>query len=149
MNGRKLGSISDIANFITAGNALFSLKNTKNGNHITYKVTVAENKPDFWFVKVLTGSDNKSDYTYLGTLRKNGAVSGLSLNFTHGVKSPIGKDAKTSVTAAWFFDKLNTKNLPPALEVWHEGKCCRCARTLTVPESIDAGIGPECMKKNS
>lgn len=27
------------------------------------------------------------------------------------------------------------------------GRCCRCNRTLTVPESIEAGIGPECASK--
>lgn len=30
------------------------------------------------------------------------------------------------------------------IEVWHEGRCGRCARRLTVPESILIGIGPEC-----
>ena len=32
------------------------------------------------------------------------------------------------------------------LEVWHEGRCGRCNRALTVPESIASGIGPECAK---
>jgi hypothetical protein len=30
------------------------------------------------------------------------------------------------------------------LEVWHEGRCGRCGRALTVPESVERGIGPEC-----
>jgi hypothetical protein len=32
-------------------------------------------------------------------------------------------------------------------KVHHEGRCGRCGRTLTVPESIESGIGPECAKK--
>ena len=28
---------------------------------------------------------------------------------------------------------------------WHEGRCGRCGRKLTVPESIEAGYGPECI----
>jgi hypothetical protein len=28
--------------------------------------------------------------------------------------------------------------------VWHEGRCGRCGRKLTVPESIESGFGPEC-----
>jgi hypothetical protein len=28
----------------------------------------------------------------------------------------------------------------------HEGKCGRCGRLLTVPSSIESGIGPECSK---
>lgn len=34
--------------------------------------------------------------------------------------------------------------IPPSLEVWHEGRCGRCGRALTVPESIASGIGPVC-----
>jgi hypothetical protein len=33
------------------------------------------------------------------------------------------------------------------VEFWHEGKCCRCGRKLTVPASIASGIGPECATK--
>jgi len=29
----------------------------------------------------------------------------------------------------------------------HEGKCGRCGRKLTVPLSIETGIGPECASK--
>lgn len=32
------------------------------------------------------------------------------------------------------------------VEIWHEGKCGRCGRQLTVPESIESGFGPECVK---
>jgi hypothetical protein len=42
----------------------------------------------------------------------------------------------------------------PDAEVMHVGKCCKCRRLLTTPESIQRGIGPECSgekrkKKNS
>lgn len=30
------------------------------------------------------------------------------------------------------------------VEVWHEGSCGRCGRKLTVPSSIETGLGPEC-----
>ena len=32
----------------------------------------------------------------------------------------------------------------PNAEVMHANKCCKCRRTLTTPESIVKGIGPEC-----
>jgi hypothetical protein len=35
--------------------------------------------------------------------------------------------------------------LPSGWEFRHEGRCGRCGRTLTVPESIDSGFGPECI----
>src|ERR1019366_4832357 len=47
---------------------------------------------------------------------------------------------------AWnyLWDRVLRGLLPANLEVWHEGKCGRCGRKLTVPESIERGIGPEC-----
>ena len=40
---------------------------------------------------------------------------------------------------------LTTKAaLPKTVEVWHEGICGRCGRKLTVPESVERGLGPEC-----
>jgi hypothetical protein len=38
------------------------------------------------------------------------------------------------------------KFLPECIEIWHEGKCGKCGRQLTVPSSIETGIGPECIK---
>ncbi|MGQ4872128.1 MAG: DUF6011 domain-containing protein, partial [Candidatus Thorarchaeota archaeon] len=32
--------------------------------------------------------------------------------------------------------------LPEKVRIWHEGKCGRCGRRLTVPESIESGYGP-------
>jgi hypothetical protein len=35
--------------------------------------------------------------------------------------------------------------LGATLEFWHEGRCGRCGRRLTVPDSIASGYGPECV----
>jgi hypothetical protein len=40
---------------------------------------------------------------------------------------------------------LRAKIKMPNLEIWHEGRCGRCGRKLTVPESIHNGYGPECI----
>jgi hypothetical protein len=46
----------------------------------------------------------------------------------------------------YVLNKLKTNKLPEFVEVWHEGKCGKCGRALTVPSSILTGIGPECSK---
>ncbi len=38
-------------------------------------------------------------------------------------------------------------DLPKGVEVWHEGGCCQCAHKLTVPASIELGLGPDCAAK--
>ena len=47
----------------------------------------------------------------------------------------------------WFLNRIEADKPTDGFEFWHEGKCGRCGRKLTVPESIEAGIGPECAGK--
>lgn len=45
----------------------------------------------------------------------------------------------------WVWDKIRYGgDLPKVVEVWHEGGCCRCAHKLSVPASIEMGMGPDC-----
>ncbi len=133
----------DAAKFVLAGNATFTLRSLKTGVRYTYKVQQgeAENgaKQDRWFVKYLTGTDNESDYTYLGMIR-NG-------KFMLTQKSKLPWTAVPVVAFNWAFEHLISGQSLPNTEVWHAGKCGRCGRKLTVPESIASGYGPECASK--
>ena len=122
--------------FILGGNATFTLHNTLKGTHLTFKVQQSKQEKDLFFVKVLTGSDNEADYTYLGLIKNN--------IYWHGRKSRISRDAISARAFEWFWS--NISRLPDGLQVMHNGRCGRCGRTLTVPESIASGFGPECIK---
>lgn len=123
--------------FAQAGNARLTIVSKKTGARFTYRVRrPAEDKP--WFVQVLTGSDNESDYTFFGTIFPNG-------EFRHSRKSSIGPEAPSAVGFQWFWNHLAHDHLPESVEVHHEGRCGRCGRALTVPESIESGFGPECI----
>jgi len=54
----------------------------------------------------------------------------------------------TAIKAFRFAMLVVAGNIPatmyPTAEVMHANKCCKCRRTLTTPESITKGIGPEC-----
>ena len=39
------------------------------------------------------------------------------------------------------------KPLPEPARIFHMGRCGRCGRALTVPSSIESGLGPECAAK--
>lgn len=145
MKSHKLQS-KDMMPFILGGKALFTIRNNKTGTRFTYKVQCPKDKKpedaDIYFVKLLTGTDNENSYRYIGYVRK--AERPL---FYYGVKSKISKDAKGVTAFEHVFNQLLSLNKTHAdLEIWHEGKCCRCGRTLTVPESIEDGIGPECKR---
>lgn len=142
----RLDGLPALFAFILAGNARFTLVSPKTGQRFTYRVRAAQQEGDRrFFVSVLTGADNESSYTYLGTVfpPKPGAERG---DFGHGRKSTIGKGAPSAKAFAWFWSLIQAGANPPC-EVWHCGKCGRCGRALTVPESIASGIGPECAKK--
>lgn len=131
-----MAHITDARAFILAGNAIFTLRNTTTGNRFTYRIQVCDDKPTLFFVSVLTGPDNTSAYSYLGLIRE--------ACYTHGRKSRLAVDAQAAVVFQWFWQHLD--RLPACVQVHHEGRCGRCGRLLTVPESIESGFGPECTR---
>lgn len=128
----------DAIEYALAGNAIVTLASRRSGSHYTFKVRAAKNANDLFFVNLLTGPDNTADYTYLGTVRAG------SFGLTR--KSRLTEDSIPVRAFRYFFEHATQGDLPPALEVRHEGRCGRCGRLLTVPESLDRGIGPECAK---
>ena len=96
------------------------------------------------FVSLLNGQDNESSYMYLGYIR----TSQAGPVYFHGHrKSKIGEDAPSAKAFEWMWRRIVVDLLPSSLDIWHEGRCGRCARLLTVPESIASGFGPECIGK--
>lgn len=129
--------------FITAGNATFTIRSTVSGNRFTYKATAsADNR--VLFIKLLTGNDNESDYTYMAHISKNDGLSGLNRG-----KTSISINAPAYIAFNFVFWNCIRMRHMNNLEIWHEGRCCRCGRKLTVPESVASGIGPECAGKTN
>lgn len=143
-DGHRITDVAHAKQFVFAGKAIFTLKSAKSGKHITFKVkkpqTKSERGPSH-FVSVLDHADGTGGYSYLGV------ISGG--RFELGRKSPYcgQADAPQVTGAAWLFAQLMHNRLPDQCELWHEGRCGRCGRRLTVPESIASGIGPECAQK--
>lgn len=144
-----VGQLTDpeaIWKFVLGGNAVFTLKSLKTEKRYTYKVRRVEDaRGGVWFVDVLKGADNEGDFGYIGQIyeREHGNFPW----YTRGKKCwPAYYGA--SEAFAWFSHKLfEVEVLPPTLEFWHTGRCGRCNRKLTVPESVASGFGPECIGK--
>lgn len=140
--------------FITAGKAKFTLEvpayfqtqhNTKS--HYTYEVRrkeASDKWPEAYFVSLLSGPNNETDYRYLGMLNPSTGYVKLTK------KSCCGKDAMAyrlldrALLNIW--NGQSERVEAAGFKLHHEGYCGRCGRTLTVPESIESGIGPECAK---
>lgn len=123
--------------FILAGKSTFTLKNNKTESRFTYKVSKCKDKQKegLFFVKAHVNSA----YQYIGYISNN--------SFRYGSKSHLQKtDLSVTAFEVCFNNILSQRKFHSSLEVWHEGRCGRCGRILTVPESIISGIGPECAK---
>lgn len=126
--------------FLFAGNATLTALSKKTGRHFTYKIRRADDGRVF-FVSWLHGPENESDYAYMGVISQGDEST---LRLTH--KSRATEQAECVKAFRYVLNAIHAPALPEQLELRHEGHCGRCGRTLTVPESIDRGIGPECAK---
>lgn len=146
----QLSTVESAKRFIFAGTATVTFESRKTGNHFTYKIDQVENQsanqPIRFFIKLLAGQDNESDYTYMGMLVPDRSdISKYSFITTKA--SRVTLEAPSVVALNWVLKALNENRLPASLNIWHEGRCGRCGRKLTVPESIANGIGPECARQ--
>ena len=142
----------DALKFLKGGNATITLTSAKSGEHFTFKVQrptrtteaggkVRDHDADVFFVKGLHGSpDVWEDWHFVGTLFEND----LTLRQKRGSHPSEKSDSFKALE--WTLGWLREGRIPSDLTIQHEGSCCRCGRTLTHPESIESGIGPECAK---
>lgn len=140
MTEAKLKPGAELA-FIHAGKATFTVRSLKTGARYTYRVTRGkerENQPAVYFVKLLTGPDNNTQYTYMGMLRGGQFKLTKASRYTAGALPVVG--------FSWVYERLTAGRSPSNVEIWHAGHCGRCGRQLTVPESVEAGYGPECIQ---
>jgi hypothetical protein len=69
--------------------------------------------------------------------------------YRHSAKSKIGFSAVSNKVIEWFFQHyFKNPNGYKTIKVYHSGKCGKCGRKLTTPESIKSGLGPYCGKRN-
>ena len=132
--------------FVLGGRAVFTLENAKTGNRFTYRVSLAPEtipgKVRPYFVAVLTGPDNTANYQYLGCIWDK-----ANPRYIHGAKSRVSSEAPSAKAFAWFVRRGIGTHLPEGVTLYHEGRCGRCGRALTVPESVRTGMGPICSEK--
>lgn len=132
-------------NFLTAGKAEFSVsvpeewaaqRGTKS--HYTFLIKKTNN---VYFVRTKRGSEflyhglyNPDEGTVLLTRRSQFQHGDWETKIIRGVVRAIHQNRENDILdAGW--------------DVMHVGKCGKCRRKLTDPESLARGIGPECYRR--
>jgi Family of unknown function (DUF6011) len=138
-------SVEQIKAFLFAGKATITLESAKTGKHFTYKIRKPWENKEQWFVDLLIGSNNESDFSYLGMITTE---SGFSLaQFKETKKSTVDNRAPSFRGFQYMLHYINKEEMPQQMLIYHEGRCGRCNRKLTVPESIESGFGLECIQQ--
>ena len=133
----------DAWRFMHEGNAILTVANETSGRRFTFRLTEGKLKDKTLFVRVLSGPDNYVNYSLIGK------VDGFT--FTPAQSPDLHQPSIKAF--AWLYRTLAKVNhqgtwldWPKPVKLFHVGRCGRCGRRLTVPESIRSGIGPECIK---
>ena len=124
--------------YILAGRAILTVKSERSGNHFTYKVKAANDTKNAYFVSVKNSSDG---FLYMGMLK---SFMG-NWDFILTPKSKVGKDASSFKVFKYIVDRYINAYYPHnEMTLLHSGKCAKCGRELTEPDSLRIGLGPVC-----
>jgi len=150
-----------IQDFIFAGNATFTIRNTQTGVRFTYKIRKSKTNATKFYVNNLRGPEI---FAKMGVIMNADKQYYLPFDWKEKIQM-ARRNFATLYPGQPFPEKQYTqKNMPMSLkmfikfldwykgnvesianhEIWHEGICGKCGRPLTVPESIERGLGPVC-----
>jgi len=135
-------AVENLIKFLTAGNATFTIESEKTQKYYTYKITRKEsneyNKPGefIYFCSVMSGGADQ--YSYMAVFDPET----FGLRFT--AKSKFNMESPAVKAILYFFNGLREGKIQEHLKVYHAGRCGKCGRELTDPESIELGLGPIC-----
>lgn len=143
--------------FFVAGNCTFTVSVPEAfagkcgcNPHYTFKIQKGEPSDKYptpaTFVKLLTGSDNTTDYSYLGMLdERTGEVRLTARSCAQDAAWSV-RIVRRVLAQMWVGEGM-AAILAAGWDIHHEGRCGRCGRPLTVPESLLIGLGPDCASK--
>ena len=127
-----------------AGRSLLTFHNQEKNTHMTVKAVQARDKKDrkiklpYFFVNISLLGDSDQGFSYAGVLFQD--------TMTFRPADAIKGDTHMQKVILFIMEAIKNPQLlrDRKVSLLHEGKCCRCALTLTNPASIDRGLGDDC-----
>lgn len=125
--------------YLTAGKATFTLYSAKLDKRVTYRVERDRINAGKFFVKRLYGPENNHDYRLFAILL-------LHDTKLFPVKGSFSQSTDHYRMFSYFLKIAEdpATDWPETCHFYPSGRCARCGRLLTTPESIERGLGPEC-----
>lgn len=127
----------NIREYLFGGMAEFTLVQYGSMS-VRYRIKANDNRTCF-FVYTESTKDKKLIY--------HGHIVSRNLTYHRSAKAKDDEYNKMAIKAlGWLLNHHDS--LPDIVHVLHNGRCSRCGRKLTDPESLRTGIGPTCRKKS-
>lgn len=130
--------------FMLAGKSEFILHSTKTNGDFKFKLDKKDSKYNagefVYFVFLKMGRTDQ----YAGVMRFNPNSSEFEFKEKDG--GPVKANSIEIRSLMFVINKLYREEAVQYLEVYHVGKCGKCGKKLTTPESILTGLGPSCSK---
>lgn len=127
---------------IETHNGIFTVQ-SPSGEHRTFRVKTqaadATFAPGERILSILSGSDNNHDYTGFAFIKADGRIILWKKFRGNGTPSMHERYVRVLLHPDHYRGQ--------GMSFHMEGRCRRCNRRLTTPESISVGIGPTCRGK--
>ena len=125
----------NIIRFLFGGNAYFTL--VQGTKHHSYNIVRKKTNDGSKVYKLLLTDTAK---TYCGYFK----IIGNTLKYKHNPKFGVSESDECIklILKTIRFRKEDTDTI----RIYHVGRCGHCGRTLTDPDSIARGFGPDCWK---
>lgn len=143
--GAQFSSMAAFRRFALSGNAVFTVVSRVTGVRFTYRIRKPEDSKAY-FIQLLNGPENTSNYVYFGVMFGPGLDTDFATYRHGGAKAKVSADAPSVKGWEWLVQNIMNEKVLERAEIWHQGKCGKCRKALTVPESIAIGLGPKCAK---
>lgn len=121
---------------ISTHNGIVSMLSLRTGEHRTFRIRTQKEDAKFMpgkrLVAILAGPDNESDYRAFGVLDDDGQIH-------------LWKKHQSEKFYQWVaLALMHPERFLDRVEFSFDGRCRRCNRLLTDPQSVASGIGPTC-----
>lgn len=140
-------SLKQFNDMLFRGRFKFTVVSSYTETRYTFKITgfrdnnYKERKA--YAVAVFTGTNNDTDYTTIGYI----FCSKLRDSSTFKKKDYVINLTAQTQAFQWLLRNKSNEEQLNKVQVFNEGRCACCGRTLTDPESIMLGYGSECYSR--
>ncbi len=129
-------------------NGTYTITNKSTGEYRTVMVKTQKARASFMpgkrVLSLLVGSNNESDYYRIGTVSDRGVLIFRNCRAARGEKATVYEYCAAML---WDLAVEDGARFGARYDLLASNTCIRCNRKLTTPESIRAGIGPECARR--